>query len=112
MAHEEAIKTLAQHMQQNPPAAAQDRAAKLDNLIDTIMKITEIPVVKQKLGLESDPIDNELTNLGQLVTKGIKRQMASAYVGSVKSFTRKGFLFPEETEGIIEQAAEKHVHGI
>lgn len=112
LAHEEAIKALAQRLQAAPPATPQDRAAKLDGFIDMITKISEIPLVQKHLGLESDPEDITSAALGQLVQKGLKRQVSNLYLGSIKSFTKKGLLFPEEVEEVIAAATEKQIHGV
>ena len=108
--HAVAINNLAGQRSEQPQ---QQGASKVEDIFQKLTTILDNPFVQKKLGIQVEPVDTELSNLSQLVTLGVKREMVNAYKNSVKKFVRKDLLFQDEVAGAIDIAAEKAVeHGI
>lgn len=99
-----AVNQIVGHIQQAP----QQNTNKFTDLANQAQQILELPIVKQKLGLESPPDPNE--GLAQLAVKGMQRELNKQLLGIVKRQFKRGNLFEEE---VAEHLSEKAVsHGI
>jgi hypothetical protein len=115
MQHGTAIESIANMIQNGQPQAQpqQNRQQKLDDLIGQVHQIMEIPLVKQKLGIESDPLTAEADALISANWTAAKREFINMQKRSLKKAFTKGLVFPEEVEGLVESAGTKAIeHGI
>lgn len=83
----------------------------LQNLIDKINSILEIPIVKQRLGIESDPITAEADHLIEANWTAAKRAFVAQQRDQVKKAFRKGLLFPDEIGDLVE-GSKALQHGV
>lgn len=107
--HGNAIQSIAAAIQngtmQVQPQAPTSRQQRFDDFMGQINQILENPLVKQKLGLEQDPISSEFSNLAEVVATGAKREVAAAMKTSIRKYLKQGHLYPAEVDGIIDTAA-------
>jgi flagellar hook-basal body complex protein FliE len=107
--HAEAINALAQQRQQNPGQVQTGNSQKLDDLIQKITAITELPFVKSKLGLEDvNPATQRLQSLGETVALGIQRRSIKELEKIALKQIRRGDLFADEVTGIVTETVTDH----